>query len=113
MLTRSNEITTEVREGMRGGAGSAKIALFKEFLPAKLRLFGVITLNKGDEIGKHVHETETEVYYILSGEAVADDNGETVVLKAGDALFTGGGAFHSIRNDKDEQLSFIAAIILD
>lgn len=113
MITRSEDIKTEVRVGMRGGTGSAKITLLKEHLPSNLRLFGVITLNKGDEIGEHNHVGETEVYYIIAGEAMADDNGQSVVLKKGDSMFTGGGATHSIRNEKEEPMTFIAAIVLD
>ena len=61
-------------------------------------------------IGKHVHDGEVEYYCILAGQGVVtEDTGESTV-NPGDVVVTGWGQSHSIRNDRDEDLEFIAVI---
>jgi quercetin dioxygenase-like cupin family protein len=115
MVIKSEEMKSEVRESMRGGPGSAAIKhiVTGEALPGNCRLFSVITLNKGCGIGGHAHEQESEIFYVLQGEAALDDNGRRVVLKAGDAHVCASGESHGIVNEKDEPLVLVAAIVLE
>lgn len=56
---------------------------------------------------------ETEYYWITSGEGIVTEaDGEKKVTK-GDMVITGGGASHAIRNEQEEDLKFLAVIILD
>ena len=114
-IRREGEYKSELRENMRGGEGTVKITNFtdKEALCEKARLFGKITLEPGCSIGYHVHENETESFYFASGEGIADDNGTTVKVSAGDTLVTTSGQGHSIRNDGDIPLVIIATIVLN
>lgn len=66
----------------------------------------------GGSIGYHPHLGEEEIYYILRGEAIVNDNGDVCKLGPGDAVLTGGGASHSIENSGKENLEFIAVISL-
>jgi mannose-6-phosphate isomerase-like protein (cupin superfamily) len=115
MIIRNEEMKNEVRDAMRGGPGSVALhhIVPKEALPAKSRLFALNTLQKGCGIGSHAHANETEVYFVLQGEGVLFDNGERKTLRKGDCNVCGGGATHSITNEKDEPLVFIAVIILE
>ncbi|MDP2892534.1 MAG: cupin domain-containing protein [Bacillota bacterium] len=114
MIIKQSSMAGEVREKMRGGEGAVKLSLLpKEALPARCRLAGRIVLEKGCSIGEHKHEGETELFYCISGEGIVDDSGTVKPFCAGDATMTGGGAYHSIRNEKDEPLVFMAVIILD
>ncbi|NLO99293.1 MAG: cupin domain-containing protein, partial [Clostridiaceae bacterium] len=71
-----------------------------------------ITLEPGCSIGSHVHDQEEEIYYILSGTGTVNDNGVVKNVGPGDAIKTGDGESHSISNNGDVPLVFLAAIIL-
>ena len=115
MVIKGEEMKSEVREGMRGGPGAVALChlVTKENLPAKCRLFSVVTLEKGCGIGKHEHAAETEMYYVLQGEGVLDDNGTEKPFRKGDCNVCGNGAYHAVTNEKDEPLVFVAAIVLE
>jgi mannose-6-phosphate isomerase-like protein (cupin superfamily) len=114
MIRQNKDMIKEVREKMRDGDGKVEIVhvFKKEELKGKARLFARIILRKGCSIGFHTHENEEEIYYILSGKALIDDNGTTCEALPGDAVLTGNGAGHSIRNEQDEPLEVLAVILL-
>lgn len=114
MIKRANEMITELKEQMRGGSGTVELThIFRQDeLTGKARLFARITLNKGCSIGLHNHDAEEEIYYIIQGKAVVNDNGNITEVSAGDAVLTGNGAFHTIENKEDEPMVMIAVILL-
>ena len=77
MVKNFNDFNTELRENMRGGDGTVIVSSFvtPEELNNKGRLFGKIVLKPGCGIGYHVHETDSELFYIIKGTAVYDDGG--------------------------------------
>ena len=74
------------------------------------KMFAKITLKPGGKIKEHAHTDDAEAYYLLQGEAVVNDGGERRVLRAGDAVFTGHGNKHSIGNETEEDVVFLAVI---
>ena len=76
-------------------------------------LFNHVTIQPGCSIGYHIHEHETEFYYILKGEAEYNDNGTVVTVKAGDVTHTLPGEGHGITNVKDEPMEMIALILFE
>lgn len=114
MIKRRASMETEIRKRMREGSGEVEIQhIFKkEELKGKARLVARITLKQGCSIGSHVHGQEEEIFYVLKGEGVATENGETVILKEGDAMVTGGGSSHSIENQSENPLELFAVILL-
>lgn len=114
MLKRVEDMTKEIRERMRGGNGSVEIQhiFTQEEMKGKCRMFARVTLKPGCSIGIHTHEREEEVYYILSGTATVNDNGNICTLRPGDAVLTGNGAFHAIENAGDEDLVLMAVVLL-
>ena len=114
MIRRLDECKVEYREHMRGGDGTAQITNFiagAEELNGKGRLFSKLTLQPGCGIGYHVHETDAELFYILTGTAVYSDNGEMVTLNPGDVAICATGQGHSIANAGVEVLEFVALIV--
>ena len=99
---------------MRGGDGSV---LIREILDrgeykGNARLTAVITLKPGCSIGEHLHENEEEIFYVLSGDAVYNDNGKTELLHAGDSCICLGGQKHALSNASEtEELSVFAVIL--
>jgi mannose-6-phosphate isomerase-like protein (cupin superfamily) len=114
MLKSLNQMEVEFRENMRGGQGTVKLThLFKGELPSKCRILAHFTLPEGCSIGFHKHDQETEVYYFLKGTGLVDDNGEEKAVSPGDAMLTGGGKGHSVKNTGKGDMEFVAVIILD
>ena len=113
MIRRNGTATVEVREKMRGGAGSVRVEQLwrPEELTAKTRLFARLTLAPGSSIGFHEHVGEDEVYVILSGSGVLVDGAERVTVAAGDTILTGNGAGHAIEAVGTEPLELLAVIM--
>ena len=79
----------------------------------KCGLYSEVTLEPGCSLGYHEHHNESETYYILSGKGIYSDNGTLRMVKAGDVTFTPDGQGHGMTNTGDEDLVFMALIILD
>ncbi len=75
------------------------------------RAFHKVVVPPQGEIGYHVHEGDSESYYVLSGSGVYNDNGTKTKLSAGDLSFTPDGCGHGIYNDTDEDLVLLACIL--
>ena len=112
MVYRRSEMKTEVKEKLRDGEGSVHFTHFVESGTANnCRMLAEVTLEPGSSIGYHRHDTETEYYIILSGNGTVNDNGTDIPVKAGDAMVTGNGASHSIKNTGSVPLVFQAIIV--
>ncbi len=109
------QMTTERVEHMAGGEGHALIKrlLDEKQLNGKCRMYAEVTLEPGCSLGYHEHHNESETYYILSGKGIYSDNGTLRMVKAGDVTFTPDGMGHGLTNSGDEDLVFMALIILD
>ena len=108
-------MTTERVENMAGGQGHALIKrlLDEKQCNGKCRLYAEVTLEPGCSLGYHEHHNESETYYILSGKGIYSDNGTLRMVSAGDVTFTPDGQGHGLTNSGDEDLVFMALIILD
>ena len=113
MVKRKSEMNEQIKVAIRGGDGQAVVTniLDKGEYKGNARLLGVITLEKDCSIGAHVHENEEEVFYVIEGTAVYNDNGKTVILEKGDSCVCLGGEEHSIANRNDETLKVFAVIL--
>lgn len=103
----------ELRENMRDGAGRVMVRHFlkSEEIKARVRLCAELTLPPGASIGLHDHVGEDEIYIIQKGRGVMMDGGKESTIAAGDAIITGQGASHSIRNTGPENLVVTAMIV--
>lgn len=106
---------TERIENMCGGKGHViiKHILGDKELNGKCRLYAQVTLEPGCSLGFHEHHGESETYYIISGEGIYSDNGNLRMVKAGEKTFTPDGCGHALSNTGNENLVFMALIILD
>ena len=114
MIRHESECKVEYREHMRDGNGTVQItnlALTAAELNDKGRMFGKITLQPGCSIGYHVHEGDSELFYIMSGTGVYSDNGTMHTVTAGDVTICPAGAGHGIANESDQVLELIAVIV--
>lgn len=114
MVRRANECAVTVNQNMRGGDGSVRLTSLifgPEELLNKGRLFSVITLEPGCGIGYHVHEKESELFYIVKGSSTYNDGGEEIQVNPGDVTIVEPGKGHGISNRTDETCELVAVIL--
>ena len=114
MIRRADECRIEYREHMRDGDGTVQITNLIDSnaeLNDKGRMFGKITLNPGCSIGHHVHEGESELFYIIRGTAEYYDNGTLRTVHAGDVTICGPGQEHGTAT-RTEEVTEVAGVIL-
>lgn len=113
MIKRSEEIKPRRVENAKGGDG--EVCFFDWLSPDEAkghgRCFSKLVIPPGASIGYHEHSGEFEAFYVISGEATLDDNGEEEVLKAGDVNICKDGCGHGTRNNGSEDLVMIALIL--
>ena len=100
-------------EKLRGGNGILRATVLAEGeeCHGHVTQFRRMVMDPGCSIGYHTHDTNTEVYYILSGHPIGNDNGVEVQMGPGDVLVTGNGAGHALENRTDEPVEFINLIV--
>jgi len=115
MIRRNKERREEVLHEMKEGKGDIKLfhLLEKDEMSGKGRLCVREVLAPGYSIGYHKHEGDFELYYILEGEGVFNDNGVKATVRKGDVVRTGNGESHSIENIGDKDLELIAIILFE
>jgi len=113
MLKKKNEQALEVRENMRGGTGKVSVRQYlkPEEIKARTRLCAELILAPGASIGAHDHIDEDEIYIIQKGQGFMTDGEKEFTVGTGDAILTGQGTSHSIKNTGSEDLVVTAIII--
>jgi len=113
MIRKTAEMPSKVLTKMRGGEGSVTVQPFftQDEMRANSRLCARLTLPPGASIGVHEHLKEDEIYIITQGSGLLDDGQTVTRVSAGDAVLTGNGEAHAIRNDGDVPLEIIAVIM--
>jgi len=113
MIRKAADLKTEYRENMRGGAGTVELTNFAtpEELNDKGRLFANITLKPGCGIGYHVHETDSELFYLMKGEVLYNDNGVEYTVSAGDVMLCPAGTGHAVTNNGEQDAEICALIV--
>ena len=113
MVRTKQEQTVEFK-CIRNGKGEAemhKILNNAEELYGKGRMFNHMILAPGRSIGEHQHVGDNEIFYFLKGSGLYSDNGTPVRVFPGDTAICSDGESHSLVNDGDEPLEFIALIL--
>ena len=113
MIKKHDQLEIAVHHEFRGGKGNVTFEHFmtREMANGAGRLFAKSILPPGASIGLHKHEGDCEVYYILEGKALVNDNGLDVELEPGDINFCPDGGSHAIENVGDRDLVYIAMIL--
>lgn len=115
MILRGSDMKVSVHNEFLGGKGTLTNTTFlnNEDVCGAGRLFVKGMLTPGSSIGNHTHKGDFENYYILSGKALVNENGEEFVLEAGDSALCRNGQTHSIENIGETNLEYIALILFD
>jgi quercetin dioxygenase-like cupin family protein len=116
MLFKEDGHKVSYKENMRGGNGTI---MFSELIPQGLlnekgRLFSRIIIEPGCSIGFHTHEGEYEIYYVLEGELIYNENNEKeYVIAKGDCTFNPAGTGHGVKNNSNKRAVVIAVILFE
>lgn len=72
-----------------------------------LMTFGEATFKPGDAVDLHAHETMTEVFYITSGKAIFETEGEVKEVEKGDCIIITAGENHLQRNEGEKDVTWL------
>lgn len=114
MLRKREELQVERKPAPFDGTGEITVRSLlngPEEMYEKGRVFCHTTVYPGAAMGYHVHEHESETYYILSGTGRFNDNGTIKTVTAGDVTVTGSGEGHSMEAVGEEPVEMIALIL--
>ncbi len=106
MIIDFNKIPEERKPGFNGEKGE----LCAKVYAGELNKIMYDRLEPGSSIGYHVHETNSEIIYILAGKAdfIYDDGTETV--EAGGCHYCPKGHGHSMINNGTDDIVFFAVV---
>ncbi len=115
MFRKKEEIRIRKVEHAQKGPGQVYFHdfLLPEEAPGHGRVFSKVVIPPGSGIGTHIHDGEFEAFYVLAGEVTLNDNGETVVLTAGDMHLCKNGDAHGLMNNGEKDIELIALIMND
>lgn len=111
LMVRKADVKTV--ENLGGGKGTAYVhhIVSKDEMLGHGRMYARVVLPPGSSVGWHQHVRDTEPYYILKGEADFIDNDKTVTkVGPGDCCIIQVGQFHSLENNSDSDVEFMALI---
>jgi len=113
MIKKKSEQHSEVRKNMRGAPGEVTVRNYfrKEEMHIPCRLCAELVIPPGAGIGLHEHLNEDEIFIVQRGTGIITDNGTDAAVGPGDAIITGRGGSHAVRNDGKEDLVMTAIIV--
>lgn len=109
------DLTSFDRQDVAGGKGTlyGKFAFKRDAAQQDqaIKEIGWMTLQPGDSIGFHKHETNEDTYIIISGEGIfKNTDGKEYPVKAGDVTIARKGQSHALVNTGKEPLVFLDVI---
>ena len=114
MLVRKNQIPQAEELDPMGGRGHLLLEEISGAIPLNARIdtLARATLAPGAAVGYHLHSTDAEAYYFLSGIGEYTDGKTTCRVTAGDVTYTPRGEGHGVENVGNEDLVFIALSVI-
>ena len=65
------------------------------------------TLEPDEATQRHVHRASEEIYFVLKGSGRMEVDGETRMIRPGDAVLIPAGAWHTLENNGSSELRFL------
>ena len=100
------DIPVQIKPRFKGGEGNFIAAIHFDGLNKLIHG----TLPPQATIGRHTHEEDSEIIFILSGHGSVLDDDELLPLEAGQCHYCPQGHSHSLINDSTEELVFFAVV---
>lgn len=114
MIVQKEKLKCLKQENARGGIGVVLQHPYLENLvvESKLTGFNLMVLEAGVTIGYHQHVGSEELYYILEGTPTVVDDGKEEVIGPGTVIWTSNGHFHSLANNTNKVVKFLAFVVM-
>ena len=114
MLIKKNHVPTAEEIDPMGGRGHLLLEVVSGAIPldARIETLARATLAPGAAVGYHVHESDAEAYYFLSGVGEYNDGEKSYRVEAGDVTYTPIGEGHGVENVGDADLVFLALSVV-
>jgi len=87
--------------------GFSKFLVNEEFQGSKYFDFRISRYPIKGLVAEHVHEIAEQIFYFISGTAIATYGDERFIVTKGFTMFVPPGVKHSVENTGDEDLVFI------
>ena len=115
MIIHRYEMEIIKEECAEKGIGLLKIINLLELFEKKENVGGITfaELLPGSSVGYHIHDGENEMYYILSGSGIYNDNGINNSIGEGDFTITKSKEGHGIENTGKTVMTFMTFLVLD
>lgn len=112
MVERNRKSRTVTGLGGRGKGNAERTDWIEPgSLPPNCNMCATMVLEPGASVSDHTHTGEAEIYSIVSGTGVYNDNGIPVEVGAGDVALCRSGEMHGIENTGVGPLTFYAIIV--
>lgn len=113
MIKKVTDFKIITEEECCGGVGKAVLGqvLTAKDTYEKVPAYAIVTLGPEDSVGYHIHHGDMEIYTVLKGTAIFNDNGTEVILQENESGITYDGEGHAIRPASGEELQFLACTI--
>ncbi len=105
-MIKFDEIEETVVANFYGGEGELAARMAVDDLNRIMRA----RLKRGCSIGRHRHETSSEIVFVISGRGKVVCDGVSEELKAGDCHYCKKGSEHEMLNIGDEDFVFYAVV---
>ena len=106
MIINFDSILESVMTNFKGGEKSVAAHMFVDPMCRIMRA----RLVSGASIGLHTHEDSSEIIYCFSGSAKVIYDGEETRISAGQAHYCPKGHSHTVINDTDGEMEFLAVV---
>ncbi len=113
MVSKKSEHETHFRDNLQGGEGMLILKNLLKVKPVNVTMFSEVTLPPNTSIGEHLHENESEIYYILEGQGLYSDNGKKIPVDSGDVTVCNSGNSHALFNNGTSNLKLLAIIVIE
>lgn len=114
MIRKASELSTVRRDcftnGVGGGYATHALPPGEKVPGSRFQMISQIELDPGSCIGSHLHGDNEEIYWILSGEGIYDEDGRDVPAGPGDMFLALQGHTHGLKNTGAGPLVMIAVI---
>ena len=67
------------------------------------------TLEPAEVTQRHVHRVAEEIYFVLKGSGRMEVDGDTKMIRPGDAVLIPAGAWHTLENNGSSELRFLCS----
>lgn len=106
MILDFDKMEEQVLPEFKGGLQELHARMFFDGLNRVMK--GCLT--PGSSIGRHVHDTSSEVIFVTGGRGHVLYDGDMLAVKAGMVHYCAKGHEHSLINDSDGDLEFWAVV---